>query len=525
MKLSESLVRELGRAENSFLQVLLRNFLLKRSGEGADLSLDFDDETPAIWSRHAKAHLRELIPHFQARCAEYQRRIDSVLYDAAMGEYRHNDANFPFRYASGGVLPILRMGRKEYFAFFYRDIAPVGWNIANGGSDSRAELLYPKAIIEREFREELMLVKPPAGRRGGRRYVLNWGGSALTDHVDHAMARQLWSGVYPTLDVEGFEELPLPVEWLDGPDGVTVRMGKQNPVRTSGVFLNINAEDFGIEVDRVARLYVDEDVVVLDGEIMDQRVLGRPVGLFEVDKLLTKLASRAAEFFPDRYFYEGRSCEGETFEGLVEGNFTRSLPGLRTSKEIKHFTRCDRKYDLCPVTRSITRRYSPLRVSAPAPLPPDTAGGRKKARGKFEVFICCGAGDEAIADRVYDFITREKQRSCFFYRRHPVTRWGRQIGDALEETTCMVLVGSNRSRITRGWPETEWIAFLNAVNTGRKGRNSLLVPFLPGVDLGRVPMLLAGHLVINTTDVDAGLRTLGELLDGMRPAAASRPLR
>jgi hypothetical protein len=43
------------------------------------------------------------------------------------------DPLFPFRYASGGVLPILRIGRKEFFCFFYRDIDPVGWNIANGG--------------------------------------------------------------------------------------------------------------------------------------------------------------------------------------------------------------------------------------------------------------------------------------------------------------------------------------------------------------------------------------------------------
>ena len=57
-------IRPLKVAENHFLQVLLSKFLLNRSGGGASLEVEFDEETPAIWSRLGKRALLDGIPEF-----------------------------------------------------------------------------------------------------------------------------------------------------------------------------------------------------------------------------------------------------------------------------------------------------------------------------------------------------------------------------------------------------------------------------------------------------------------------------
>jgi hypothetical protein len=66
----------------------------------------------------------------------------------------------------------------------------------------------------------LILLKTPEKSKpnSGRRYVFNWESSGLADHPDHALVRRLWTGAFPEMDVENFEQLRLPVEWLKGPD-------------------------------------------------------------------------------------------------------------------------------------------------------------------------------------------------------------------------------------------------------------------------------------------------------------------
>ena len=154
LKHDSDYVRPLAAAENHFLQVLVSRFTVTRSGQSATLSLSFNDDTPAIRTQRAKHHVREDISDFARKSDTYQKQLDAVLLDRTRASLPFDDPEFPFRYSNGGVLPILRMGDQEYFSLFYRDIYPVGWNIANGASDSRAELLYPMTTVEREFRED-----------------------------------------------------------------------------------------------------------------------------------------------------------------------------------------------------------------------------------------------------------------------------------------------------------------------------------------------------------------------------------
>ncbi len=518
MSVSSEFVRPLGKAENRFLQVLVTQFALRESGGGTELSLQFDDTTPVIWTGRAKEAAKKSIRGFSRVWPKVQAHLDAVLLDHTRREFAFDNPAFPFRYGSGGVLPVLRMGKREYVALFYRDIYPVGWNIANGATDSRAELLYPLTTVEREFREELLVLKPPRqdGARGGRRYVFEWEAGRSEERAEYAMARRLWARVFPGWDVERFEQLRLPVQWLQGPDTIAVTMKGWQPHRSSGCFLNVNAEDFGIEVDRIAKIFLPEDVVLLDGEIIGEKVLDRPVGLFAVEALLAQLGSQGSQsFLPEFFFLHGRRYEGSEFASVIDKDVLPALPELRTKPEVDHFKSLKNRFGLCPVTRSLLRRYAAFMLTqSPSTARTKVHPPRTKRAKKFEVFISFADADEPLARRVFDYVRTVKRRSAFFYKDYMVSRWGRLQDDALDSADCLIVVGTDVDQLRRGWPEHEWVAFLNAINIERKPGGQF-IPFVVGITRNQVPMSWLPHQIIfGDGDLDGGLRTLGKVMDG-----------
>ena len=118
------------------------------------------------------------------------------------------------------------MDGQDYYCLFYRGVKPVGWNIANGGAESVAELLDPLANIERELREELIVVDPAQGSR----YVFDWTEGRRYDHPDFAAARTIWETLFRRADFPDLQELPLPLKWLGcGHDTVIIRCDKGKP--------------------------------------------------------------------------------------------------------------------------------------------------------------------------------------------------------------------------------------------------------------------------------------------------------
>ncbi len=130
-----SLLGKLDRVENHFLQVLLSRFDLRRREPGFELQLEFNGKTPAIWSSKGKRHVQtRIIESFNRKSSDYQRQLDAVLIQKTASRLCHDDPGFLFRYGSGGTLPVIRMDGKEYYCLFYREVFPIGWNIANGGN-------------------------------------------------------------------------------------------------------------------------------------------------------------------------------------------------------------------------------------------------------------------------------------------------------------------------------------------------------------------------------------------------------
>jgi 8-oxo-dGTP pyrophosphatase MutT (NUDIX family) len=358
--LDSPLIEPLHRAESRFLQVLLQQFSLIRRGSGSELRVHFDDDTPAIWHAHAKHHLRRAMSS-EAR-ARYQQALDEFLVEGRGSHFEFRDPDFVFRYASGGTLPVVNFRGNDYFVFFYRDVHPIGWNLANGSCDRREELLDPFVAAERELREELLI----ADFTNETRYVFAGDKGKSVDRVEFAVAREFWKRKFPMKDFSTLHEEVLDLEWIDGPDSLSVGIGTEPPRKRQGCFVNINGEDFGIEIDRVARINVSDGAIFCDGEIEGEQLVNSPVGFFEVERFREQLRS-GPPFVPDFFFFDTQKFEGSLLDAVVNGQFISDLQPVRSAEEIDFFRSCSEKFALCPVTKRIATRYLGMPPAVPRP--------------------------------------------------------------------------------------------------------------------------------------------------------------
>lgn len=501
---SSSFIRPLGHAENQYLQVLLTQFVLTRAGRGVSLDIRFNEDTSAIWRRQGKLDLRAGIADFTTKAKHYQAELDNFLLRGEGETYSFNDPGFPFRYASGGTLPIIHFAGKGYYCFFYREIHPIGWNIANGGCDSREELLNPILTLERELREELIIIDPT--RRC--RYVFQSAHDAPTDQQEFVVARRLMREQFAHLDLESIEAREIPLKWLDGPDQLTVQIGEARPRTTTGCFLNINAEDFGIEIDRVAWINVDAEAVLGDGEMGENYLVNSPIGLFEVGRFNNELARDSREFVPDLFFYDLRRHTATELERIIQDEFMPRISKKLGEGEIREFHSAPHRLDLCPVTRRIVRRYiSQLPTEMPEP------------EGAFEAFISFAEEDKDLAMIVYDYLKRTTGRRVFFSEKTlRDSVFSRAIDAALVSASCLIVVSSSLRNIMRGWVEYEWRSFHNDICNGRKAQDARVIPFVAGIDPRTLPLVLRYYQVLTFSPED-----LGAKLDELRHKLVDMP--
>lgn len=449
-------IRRLIDLDNFFLEALVPAFELTRRAGGCHVSLEFDDDSLAIWGNGGKMELLRMIPDFDKRASEIQSKIEAVIHRGKRRVYRHDDPAFPFRYANGGALPIIRYRGADYYCLFYRDVFPVGWNIANGGSDSRYEMLAPEFTIERELREELIALD----LKRHAWYVFQAYPQWPIDMPEFRLARQFWQQHFPGHDLEGFDKNPVPMQWLNGPDTLRVRDRNSLQNTVSEVFLNINATDFGIEIDRVAQLALSDDAIILDGEVNRFAIVDRVIGLFRVESIERQLrkgkGKREHDLIPDFIFHSGKRHEKERLgqpkmRELLGRRITRYIRrleklGLRTKGAARSWEQLSRpqKYAYCPVTKGILLRYHGLPASGSAPQV-----------DRPRVFVSYGGEDERIARVVYRYLEKEGCDAFFAPERQGPPSFINAINDALEESRLFLAVGTSARDLNRHAPTYE----------------------------------------------------------------------
>jgi len=249
----------------------------------------------------------------------------------------------------------------------------------------------------------------------------------------------------------------------------------------SGCFLNINPEDFGIEIDKVAKIAVSGDVGLCDGEHTGNFVLNRLVGLFKVAKLDSEVAPDKKRYIPDRFFYNAKGLSGESSLNICLDKMMERLEKVqvRSAKEIASFRECQKdglEYDLCPVTRQILKLYAPKK-SGP---------GQEGKDHEVNVFISYGGDDEGIAKEVNDFL--EPTCDTFFFMEHNYSdTLSSTIDRALKSAECLILVGTKLSNINRDRCAYEWKRFVQDIKNDFKPGSTVILFLEKEVDLRDLP--------------------------------------
>lgn len=491
------LVKRLEVAENHFLQVLLDQFELKPRNGGYELRIEYDDSTPAVWNRHGRREIEQGIHDFRRRSEELQRQLDSLLLGNQRAPWSQMPSSFPFRWGNAGTLPIVRIDGADYICLFYRDITPVGWNIANGGTDNRRELEDPQSCIHRELREELIALDPTSGQQ----FILETDVDDPTDHPDFKHARTLWQGLKPEFRFDSWDPIRVAVRWIHGPDSLVVALGDGREVETDGYFLNINALDFGIEVDRIANFRLPAGSIVLDGEIGGGHLVRRPVGLFAVDRFRDLLPVQDAEYIPDIVFYDGERYAGTGFEKVLE-KFISRVQGssFRDRVDEESRERSKSPLGLCPVTSRIARHY--FRYLGVRLDPKD-----------YDIFLSYGGEDQVFAGRVHEALKKARPGLRIFYDQTAYSKpvLGRAIDAALDASRLLVAVGSRRRNLLRGWPEYEWRSFHNDILSGKK-TGCEIVPLVAGIDVQDLPRPLRFRRALVCEDQERMEQAVKELI-------------
>jgi len=331
-----------------FFQVLMPEFKLSQTRGKQTLQVEVRDDLEPIEDRFQRENFRDRLVHLRNAQMKLERDLNPFTRRQSTAEAHIRCPNWPLRYGNGGVLPVVRAESKKYICLFYREVFPIGWNVANGSSDNYQELLFPEQVMLREFGEELLI----ADDQGQAFRCYNPGKDILYPGYQKA-SRIAWDEAFPERSYRHYQCLSLHVHWIRGPDSISVTVGNTQHV-SSGLFLSITPEDNAIEVDRVAYVRLPKGASVLDGEVTENKPVGRIVGLFEFSGFAKRV--RDGNFIPDRFFFQGR----EFMNGVSFDVVRKKFIGLRHENPAERgrvAKENEGEPGLCPITRSLTRTY------------------------------------------------------------------------------------------------------------------------------------------------------------------------
>ncbi|MBN2584824.1 MAG: hypothetical protein JXL80_17300 [Planctomycetes bacterium] len=285
----------------AFSIVLLFNpIVLKRENGKYVMQVDLKGQSCAIYNNAGKQFLRARF------CGEDQRREHAEksheTHRFLMGDCpdrKELQVCIPgLRWVSGGFLPVAKWHGSEWVCLFFRDIHPIGWNLANGASENKAEYKDLDKLIYRETHEELVICgnRPRRDADICRRRFIVPGPETLPMPelaATHDRLRLMHDGIHFTL-VDGPELVAsdtrhrVEVSYHD--DWVAV-----NPQPIQNVLLAINpVQELGIEVIRAGKFDLGDDDFLLDGEVHDDGtepyLVRRPVLMLSVEFLKKRFA-------------------------------------------------------------------------------------------------------------------------------------------------------------------------------------------------------------------------------------------
>ncbi len=131
-------------------------------------------------------------------------------------------------------------------------------------------------------------------------------------------------------------------------------------------------------------------------------------------------------------------------------------------------------------------------------------GQMKNNPGEYDVFISFKSQDEALAQKVYDYLTQAGKDVFFSKESLPhlgQSEYEEMIFTAIEHSKHMLVVASNPDYLKTPWVKEEWDTFNNEIREGRKTGNLLLVLTDDiSYDKGRLPIQLRQKEIIKMSE-------------------------
>jgi hypothetical protein len=486
-------ILRLGDRTRGYLQALVTGFKLTKVMPGCLLELAISDDAFSLIDRHGKQDFLNVLATVGDKPRDCLRaKLDAFFDDPGQEAYRFDCSEWPLRFANGGVLPIVHLEGDDYFCCFYRDVNPIGWNIANGASDTTEELLDPGRVVSREFGEELLIYSQQE-----RVIYAHDPGQDNRPPGYQRNALQAWATLLNNPNLPNYAVRPLPLKWIEGPDRLRVTLGTR-VVASKGYFLSVTPDDNAIEVDRFALIQLEgKDPRLMDGEITDGVLLNRIVGLFRVDRLQGVLEGR--EFVPDVHFYAGERKDPEEWAASLVRNRTAieelKAAGKRSDVQLGAYDREPHKFNLCPITRSVVGRYYRWRIAEHTTNePPEPC----RPMDGCQVFISYRSMVSDVATRVYQSL-RDAGISAFCsvnsLEALGESDYFAAIVRALGQAKVMVVIGDRAEDFSTGWVDFEWKSFMGEILSARKPGAELYVLSID-VPVGDLPYALRSREVI-----------------------------
>ena len=263
-------------------EILTRPVVLRRVGHELEVHVDRRGVANAIYTTEGKNRLCSDVLRDDRRelAAGLDADVHAFMMEADDGSWLEIPTEkIPLRWASAGVLPVVTWRGQVWSPFFFRDIAPVGWNIAAGSSETEAELNRPVSFGLREFVEEMIVLsRPPATGaemaaktfphiiegRGQLRAALK----TVNRHLD-VRSREDGFTIAPFPERAGDipPERAIEAEFARTRTRLHIRDEKGEQV-LSDVLVCFNLLELGIEVISVLEYVLADDDYLLDGEML-----------------------------------------------------------------------------------------------------------------------------------------------------------------------------------------------------------------------------------------------------------------
>lgn len=242
------------------------------------LYVDLTNESYGIYSNDGKRFLRQrFLERNEEAPVEVERRshlINDSMQPTRPRNWGWNDSGcqIPIRWASGGFMPIVRYKEEYWVLVSFRDINPVGLNLANGASETKEEYKDPRALVGREFCEEVVVLSGTPAK------------AAELTQRDFEAQHQLAKFLSPKFAQQHAElrrandgftitRVRTPtrrVRFLETPFQVHITFHGPNMEHTheilEDVVYTINPAEFGVEVMELAVFSMEEEEYVIEGE-------------------------------------------------------------------------------------------------------------------------------------------------------------------------------------------------------------------------------------------------------------------